>query len=153
MHADEATLSYKKSNEEPAKEAGLMEKSTGGGDFTWLDMLKVTPEASFSVPDLNIMGTSPFIKMGKPSVASISLSMLGVKTMLDFKEKKGSIDGIFTQETKIPVLSLPIPIMPGLEAFVDIDVAASIEALLKGELSKPHKEQPPWHASGKAGRT
>lgn len=151
LHADEATLSYKKSNEEPTKEAGLMEKSTSAGDFTWADMLKVTPEGSFTVPELRIMGTAPFIKMGKPSVASISLSMMGVKTELDFKNKKGSLDGQFKHETKIPVLSLPIPIMPGLEAFVDIDVAASIEAILKGELSKPHKEQPPWHAKGKAG--
>lgn len=150
LHAEQSSLSYKKSNEPASEEAGWLSQRGEQGAFNWLDMLNVAPEASFTVPYVDLMGSSPYIKMGKPEVADISLSMLGVEARLDFLKKQGSLKGEFSKETSVPLISLPVPLLPGLEAYLDINVGADIKAILAAEMNKPDPEKAPWHVGGSA---
>jgi hypothetical protein len=151
LHADLASLRFGKGSEEPKRESDWLKTQTTEKEFDWLDLLKVAPSIEWAIPDIWIRQDSPHLKMGKPSVAVISLNVFGLEAGLDFNKRSGSLKGALGYDTKIPVVSLPIPILPGLEAFVDLDVFAGINGRLAGSLVKGEQDESPWSVDGAAG--
>lgn len=151
LHADLASLRFGKGSGEPKRESDWLKTQTDEREFDWLDLLKVAPSIEWAIPDIWIRGDSPHLRMGKPSVAVISLNAFGLEAGLDFNKRTGSLKGALGYETRIPVVSIPIPILPGLEAFVDLDVFAGISGRLAGSLAKAKQDESPWHVEGSAG--
>lgn len=151
LHADLAALRFGKGSEEPKRESDWLKTQTTENEFDWLDLLKVAPSVEWAIPDIWLRQDSPHLKMGKPRVAVISLNAFGLEAGLDFNKRTGSLKGALGYEAKIPVVSLPIPILPGLEAFVDLDVFAGVGGRLAGSLAKPEQDESPWHVEGAAG--
>ncbi len=149
VRADLASLRFGKKDDDTTEESSWLAQS--GETFDWTDLLKVAPRIELAVPDVRLRKGLPHFTMGKPQVAVIAMKVLGLEADLDFRKKQGSLAGKMAYSAKIPVLSLPIPIVPGLEAFVDIDVSAGIKGALGGSLAKGAKDDDPWKVTGHAG--
>ena len=151
LHAKLATLSFGKASEEPKPESDWLKDQTSNNQFDWLDLLKVSPSIEWAIEDICIQKTAPHFKMGKQKVAVISLKAFGLEAGLNFKERSGTLKGALGYNTKIPVINLPIPIVPGLEAFVDLNVMAGINGVVDGSLTKGAEDETPWSVKGDAG--